>query len=165
MATSTAPTYTLNPTTTELGHSEGSESVYTFSVSVTGIGTVAPPITHIELSPTLQAVATSSINTNGTGTVIIGTSSVYPWTLSFKKIDDNTIITENDNWVAPPNGAVFNYTKHLTPPSLTIDVYAGIPDIETGTTTTIHQQYSVTATPNFSAGRDQLVALAHASPV
>lgn len=165
MATSTAPTYTLNPVTTTFEHSEGSESVYTFSISVTGVGAVAPPITQIVLSPMLQAVATSSINTNGTGTVTVGTSSVYPWTLSFKKIDDNTIFTEDNTWYAPPNGAVFNYTKHLTPPTLTIDVYAGIPDIESGATTTIHRQYSVTATPNFSAGRDQLVALAHTSPV
>lgn len=164
MATSTAPTYTLSPTATELEHSEGSESVYTFSILATGIGAVAAPITLIELSPMLQVVATSAI-ANGIGIVTISTSSVYPWTLSFKNINDNTIFTEDNTWYAPPNGAVFNYTKQLTPPVLTIDVYADIPDAESGSTATIHQQYSVTATPNFSAGRDQLVALAYASPV
>lgn len=164
MTTSTAPTYTLSPTATELEHSEGSESVYTFSILATGIGAVAAPITLIELSPMLQVVATSAI-ANGAGTVTISTSSVYPWTLSFKNIHDNSIFTEDNTWHTPPNGAVFNYTKQLTPPVLTIDVYADIPDVESGSTTTIHRQYSVTAIPNFSAGRDQLIAIAHTSPV
>ena len=173
MATGTPPaaTPTFTPVLTQLEHTEGVESTFTFSITASsssssggGGGGTAPAITRIDLSPIMQIVATASI-ADGVGTVIIGTSSLYPWTLSFKQVVDNTVITEDNVWTLPPNGAVFNYIKHLTPsPVLTIDVYADSTDPEAGLTT-LHQQYTVTVTPDFSAGRDQLVKLARLSPV
>jgi hypothetical protein len=160
----TAVTYAFSPIITTIEHTEGVQSVLTFSITATGTVTTPPRITQLTLSPRLQAVSTKSINANGTGTVTISTSSVYPWTLSFKKLDDNTVFTEDNTWFSPPNSAVFNYVKHMTPPVLTIDVYGETNDTGSGLVT-MHQQYTVTATPNFSAGRDQLVGLAHASPV
>lgn len=169
MATGTAVTYAFSPVLTTINHTEGVESVLVFSVNASGgtaSSTTTPPaITQIELSPMLQAVATKSINANGTGTVVISTSSLYPWTLSFKRITDNVVLTEDNVWTLPADSAVFSYVKHMTPPVLTIDVYANSTDPDTNLITQMHQLYTITVTPDFSAGRDQLVALAHASPV
>lgn len=170
-STSSAPTYKFDPVITTLDHTEGTESIFVFSITSSGGSSsggtqpVPPSVTKIDLSPMLQVAATVVIDSErGRGIVTIGTSSLYPWTLSFKQVLDNSVITEHNTWDIPAHGAVFNYVKHLTPPVLTIDVYANSTDPETGTVT-MHQQYTVTAIPDFSAGRDQLVSLAQRSPV
>jgi hypothetical protein len=184
MATNGTPlTYTFDPDPTiEIIHNEGEETTLVFTVKPSGGSngaaggtTSAPPaITQIDLSPILQVVATKSIETvlgdtgaviSSTGTVIIGTSSLYPWKLSFKLLGDNSVFTEDNSWYSPPNSAVFNYDKKSDPPILLIDVYADIPDPDATTFTQEHKQYTVKAIPNYSAGRDELVKLALASPV
>lgn len=168
MVTTTAPNWAISPTSTTLQHTEGTRSTYTFSIidlnNVLNPTETPPVITQVVASASVQPNIESITPSAGTITVVIGTGSLYPWTLSYTNVDTNATGTVDNVWTLPDHGAVYRYEKHMSIPVITLDVYADYEPAQSGIAP-LHQQYTITVTPDFSAGRDQLVGLAHASPV
>ena len=167
MPTETTPgTYTFDPVDSVIQHTEGTARDIVFKVVGSDPTQTTPPAVRlIVVDPALINATTITYDQqDGSGTLHISDSPLCPWTLSFKNFTDNSVFTENNSWYHPPNSAVFNYTKQSIGLSLPIDVYADDGLGQPGNNSQLHQQYTLKVTPDFSAGRDRLIAIVQAGP-